>query len=130
MHAGCTACEDLTRARAYRWLGENHWIPARHGVNWIAEDLRREIGDLRVGEELEFDYRGEVADAPMIAIRRSADGVYSAQGPAGWLDTTSHASWTWQPNDDPDPLAQLTYDLLSFIRDCRGAQSVILIQPS
>ncbi|WP_168627575.1 hypothetical protein [Cryobacterium sp. BB307] len=48
----------------------------------------------------------------------------------GWLETTGHTSWTWQPNDDPDPLAQIRYDLLSFIRDRRGAQRVILIQPS
>ncbi len=130
MHAGCTDCEHLTRAEAYRWLGENHWIPARHGVNWIAEDLERTIGSLRPGEELEVDYRGEVADAPTIAIRRSANGAFSAKGPGGWLDTTGHTSWTWQPSDGADALAQIRYDLLSFIRDCRGAERVILIQPS
>jgi hypothetical protein len=130
MHPGCAICEDMTRARAYRWLGEKHWIPGIHGANWLGGDLRVALSGLDLGEELELDYRGDTPGAPQIAVRRSVDDVFTAQGPGGWLDVEGFTRWTWPPNDHADRLEQMAFALLSFLKERHGARGVVLVPPS
>lgn len=120
----------MTRARAYRWLGEKHWIPGLHGANWLGGDIRVALNGLGLGEELELDYRGGNPDAPRIAIRRSVDDVFTAQGPDGWLDVEGSTRWTWPASEQPDRLEQIAFALLSFLRERRGARAVVLVPPS
>lgn len=130
MHAGCRICEDMTRARAYRWLGENHWIPGLHGANWLGGDIRVALNGLDLGEELELDYRGDNPGAPRIAVRRSVDDVFTAQGPDGWRDVEGSTQWSWPPSEQPDRLEQIAFALLSFLRERRRARAVVLVPPS
>lgn len=155
MHANCNICVDMTRMRAYEWLGKNHWIPALHAANWLGGDLEIALASLSLGEELELDYGGQTPDAPRIAIRRSVDDVFTVQGPDGWLDVGGDAQWTWPRNDDAgtkeldtgqahtgqadtghadteqsDRLEQIEFAVMAFLRERRGAAGVVLIEPS
>jgi len=129
-HAGCRICADQTRAGAYRWIGERHWIPGIHGANWLGDDLRLTLERLALGEEVELDYRGSVDGAPRIALHRSPDDVISAQGPDGWLEAVGRTRWTWQPGVDPvERIERIAFTLLSYIKGLRGAPGVILVEP-
>ncbi|MBX3077960.1 MAG: hypothetical protein KF692_01840 [Cryobacterium sp.] len=119
----------MTRARAYRWLGENHWIPGIHGSSWLGGDLRNALSELDLGAELELDYRGQTPDAPRIAVRRSENDVLTAQGPDGWLNIPGHVQWAWPPSEQADRLEQIAFTLLSFLKERRGAPHVVLIAP-
>ena len=130
MHANCNICVDMTRARAYDWLGRNHWIPALHAVNWLHGDLRIALGGLGLGEEMELDYRGGYVDAPKIAVHRSVDDVFTAQGPEGWLKANGHVEWTWPIGGRADRHDEIVFSLMSFLRERRRAAGVILIEPS
>jgi hypothetical protein len=130
MHAGCTACEHLTRASAFRWLGVNNPIPALHGTGWLGGDLLQTLSGLGPGEEILLDYRGEVADAPTILVRRSEDDVFTAHGPDDGLKRPEATKWAWQPSDEPHRITSIMHDLLSYIRDHRGAHSVVLVESS
>jgi|GEM_PF-2913713 len=130
MHANCSICNVMTRARAYRWLGENHWIPGLHGAHWLRGDLRTAVSGIGLGEEIEFDYRGEHADAPRIAVYRSVDDVFTAQGPDGWLDVPGHVRWTWPASGQADRLDEIVFSFMSFLKARRGAAGVILVGPN
>lgn len=130
MHVNCVLCSTLNRARAYDLFGNKHWIPALHSANWLRGDLRIAVSGLGPGEEVELDYRGQAPDAPRIAVRRSVDDVFTAQGPDGWRDAPGNAQWIWPPSEQPDRLEQLAFTLLSFLKERRGAAGVILIEPN
>jgi len=131
MHANCTLCAKNTRASAYRWIGEKHWIPGIHGANWLGGDLELVLDALEPGDEVELDYRGSVADAPRIMLHRSLDGTIIAQGPDGWRDAPGRTRWSWPPSEQPaDRRERIVYELLSFLRERRGAGGLIIIPPA
>lgn len=104
--------------------------PGLHGANWLRGDLHSALAGLGLGEELVLDYRGEVADAPKVAVHRSADDVFTAQGPEGWLKVGGYVQWTWPPSERPGRLEEIGFSLISFLKQRRGARGVILIAPN
>lgn len=129
-HAGCTACRNHTRASAYRWLGEPHWIPGIHGANWLGDDIRLTANALALGETIVLDYRGQVEGAPQVTLRRSAGDVIVAQAPDGGADSSGADHWSWEPTPDPvERLDWIAYTLVGYLKELRGARGVILIEP-
>jgi hypothetical protein len=124
----CNVCKGHTRSKAYRWLGENHWIPALHGANWLGQDLIRQLGRLEPGAELEFDYTGETPGAPQLLIRRSTDGVITASTAHAQSASPAQRRWVWTL-DDRHSVTAIAMELLSHLRTCRGADRVILVPP-
>jgi len=119
---------SFPRGLAYRYIGEPYEI-ALFYTRYMSRDLKRTLSKLGRGEEVEFDYRGEVPGAPVIGVRRSDQDVFTAQGPNGWLDTPGHTHWEWEPG--PKQIDWVAYDLLKFIKEQRGgAPAVILVPPS
>lgn len=124
----CNVCKGHTRSKAYRWLGENHWIPGLHGANWLGQDLIRELGRLQADTELVFDYTGETPNAPRLLVHRRADGVITASNADGPGSSTDQHRWAWKP-DDARSIEAIAMELLSYLKTRRGAEAVILIPP-
>ncbi len=120
---------DMTRARAFDWIGKSHWIPALAGSQWIGEDLDRVLETLERGGEVTLDYRGAVPEAPEFLLARSNDDLISLESLIGTLDGPGNTRRTWPPSDRPDRLAQVRFDIMSVLVKRRGRSGVVPIPP-
>src|SRR5690606_8367760 len=94
-------------------------------------DLRFALEGLGLGEELVLDYRGEHDAAPRFVVRRSANDVFTAEeGSDGSLEPAGDTEWVWPPSmSKGDRLGQIGFELLSRLKELRGARGVILVEP-
>ena len=120
---------DMTRARAFDWIGNKHWIPALAGAQWIGEDLDRVLEKLERGGEVTLDYRGAVPEAPQLLLARSDDDVMSLKSVTGTLDDPGNTRCTWPPSDLPDRLTRIRFDIMRVLVQRRGRSGVVPIPP-
>ena len=121
---------ELTRGRAFDYVGKLHWIPANMGVRWLSRDLNRELAGLERGKVATLDYRGMVDGAPLWQLERSAGGVITLRSLDGELDFYGSIQGAWAPSPLADRDAMIAHDILGLLLRCRRATRVILVPPS
>jgi len=119
----------MTRAQAFDWIGNSHWIPALAGSQWIGEDLDRVLEKLERGGEVTLDYRGALPEAPEFLLARSDDDVISVKFLNGTPGERTKTRRTWPPSDHPDRLASIRFDIMSVLVHRRGRSGVVPIPP-
>ena len=121
----CPSCANLTRAQAYRYIGEPHIIPLSHGSGWLAWDLYTTLNPLKPGDEVTIDYRGVVDGAPVIAFMMEADGSLTAtyDGKDGRQHTLHN------PPVLEEHYSPMVKDVLKALTSERGARGAVIVDP-
>lgn len=124
-HPDCATCARLDRATAYRYLGEPHYIPAFHGFDWLADDLRQALAQLDPGHTISLSYAGDVEPAPTVTLTKGDDLAVAARVavPGVMNRELLHVS------TDGTTYPTLVFEVMNAFREARGAHQVILIPP-
>lgn len=120
---------ELTRARAYDYLGKNHFIPMTLGASWLSADLVSTLTALHLGSTTTLDYRGDLADAPHFALSRTPADLVVLRSHTGPMDAAGNHHWTWPPSALPDRTEWIAHDILGAILARRKAPWVVLVLP-
>lgn len=121
---------ELTRARAYDWVGVPHITAIKAGVHWLRTDLANELENLKPGHETTLDYRGEVGDAPLLVLGRSSDDVISVRSLNGTVDAEGNTQRAWPSSKLPNRDEWIVFDLMQLLLYRRGDIRVIIPRPS
>ena len=124
-HPDCTLCAHLDRASAYRYLGIANIIPVSHGSRWLADDLLEVLTALEPGDTITIDYAGDIDPAPKVTFTKGKDLAIAATVsiPGELSRELLHVS------ADGTTYPTMVFEVLTALRDARGARGVILVPP-
>ncbi|MCC6856261.1 MAG: hypothetical protein IT189_09400 [Microbacteriaceae bacterium] len=120
---------ELTRSRAYDYLGKPHFIPMKLGASWLKADLVSTRDVLPLGGTTTLDYRGDLADAPHFTLSRTPADLVVLRSRTGPMDAAGNHHWNWPPSALPDCTERIAHDILGAILERRDAPWVVLVPP-